>query len=274
VGRRRHKPEEEAERDTSTVARSGSTPDVEEIQRLQQTAGNAAVSAMIARQDFQLQTPGIGGGGGYRPNAGLGVPQLHLDPEIQAQAQAYVRENLTAVNVLDAIRNIPPSVVAAPPAAANPLQQPAQPNQQQQRPPDPAPPPGQEKQPEPASVGTLLGAITEVPEVQQAIADLQQRTWGQLSTGGKVGVISTTVGLGLGSLALPQGRALAGSILNMADGKPIPVPGLSGLSIEFTGKDGNHGFGLHLDVGRFLPSSLGFGPAGAGDPAQPLFGGR
>lgn len=268
MGRRRHKDEEE-QRETPTTSGTTNSPSVDEIQRLQQTAGNAAVSAMIARQDFQLQTPSLGSGAGFQPRRpSLGVGQLHLDPEIQAQAQAYIRQNLATNNVLDAIRNIPPSVVNAAPAAANPLQQPAQPGQQQQRAPDPAPPPGQEKQPEPGSVGTLLSAITEVPEVQHAIADLQRQTWDRLSGAQQIGVVSVAIGLGAG---IPQSREF---LINQLSGVPIPVPPLPGLSIEFTGKDGNRGLGLHLDVGRFLPSSLGFGPAGAGDPAQPLFGDR
>ena len=131
-----------------------------------------------------------------------------------------------------------------------------------------------------AKPGDLLGGIMKIPSVERALdrlgdqaADRAARDWGSLSLGGKSAVVSTGVLLGggllTGVMSDPDAR---GFVLGQLDGKVLPVPYTEGtLGLELNTKGDNVMLGVHLDVGRFLPKSLGFGkgkPTAIGGPPK------
>ncbi len=120
-----------------------------------------------------------------------------------------------------------------------------------------------------------------VPAIDTAITSLQtqaldrvRRDWRNLGTGGQAVVVT--------SLALIGGGALTGAMtdpaarnfaLSQLNGRVIPVPGVGGLGVELNTEGDNVMVGLHLDIGRYLPESLGFGP-GSASAIGPPPGGR
>jgi outer membrane protein OmpA-like peptidoglycan-associated protein len=124
-------------------------------------------------------------------------------------------------------------------------------------------------EPQPASAGDVMSALLAVPPIDSAIMNLRTQArdqlaadWGRLRTGERIGVVSSlgVIGLGAlgGALANPDSRAF---LLQHLSGQVLPVPGVDPLRIEFNAQGDNLMFGLHLDVGALLPSSLGFGPS-------------
>ena len=113
-----------------------------------------------------------------------------------------------------------------------------------------------------------MDAVLAVPAIDQAITDVRtqsvqilRRDWDRLGAGEKVGFVSTVAVIGLGSLggALtdPAARQL---LLSQLNGRVLPVPGVDWLHVEVNTAQDNLMFGVHVDVGALLPSSLGFGP--------------
>jgi len=226
---------------------------------LQQSAGNAAVTAFIQRQD---------GSGGLqnRPNL-LGGQQLHLDPQLEAEMrrielQAQLDEILHPKKLQLAVQQLPfqPSAKPQwlPPGVTPPAGTAAG-----------TPPAPSDKEPEAAhegSAGDLVKAIMAVPEIDGALTNLKtqagervQRDWGRLSTGEKVLVISTGVtiaGSALGgAMANPDSRNF---LLQQVSGRDFPVPGIEGLSFQVNTQKENMGVMFTFDVGKHLPKSWGF----------------
>ncbi|MBD2517704.1 DUF4157 domain-containing protein [Nostoc sp. FACHB-973] len=119
-----------------------------------------------------------------------------------------------------------------------------------------------------------------VPAINSGLISLRTQAseritqdWSRLNTGEQIGVVSTTVLIGAGVLtgvfSNPEARRFA---LDKLNGQVLPVPGVNWLHLELnTGAD-NLMLGMHLDIGRLLPASLGFGPSSPsaiGGPPQP-----
>jgi hypothetical protein len=231
------------------------------IQQLQQSLGNFAVRRMLTTR-VQRQGPF---GGRQRPSLLGGDSQLTLDPDIEAQMRAItaMRLGLSPDALRPALLQLPDNFVQPP----GPLDSP----------PTPAAPPlvpagAGPSAPRAASGGDVLRAVMAIPAVDTAITNLQnravervQRDWRSLGTGGQVAVVSSLAVIGGGALAGamtdPDAREFGLSQLN---GRVIPVPGVGGLGVELNTQGDNVMVGLHLDIGRYLPESLGFG---AGSPS-------
>lgn len=235
---------------------------------------------------FQLQPPSLlGGGSGFgfqAPRLSLlseeqlqfGSGELQLDPALMAQVRGTFDSQLSPSNFRSAFLNIDPSILGAPAAGPSPLSTDLPSTQEPLVPAGAGP-----DEPREASAGDLLSAITQVPAVEQTLDELKQRAlsralrdWNRLGTGGQVGLVSASAAIAIGAITpamiRPDSRDF---LLGQLNGRPIPVPGL-GLAVELNTEGDNLMFGLHLDVGRFLPDSLGFGPSGAnaiGAPPSP-----
>lgn len=231
-----------------------------EIKRLHKSLGNSGVARLVT-SGIQRQGPL---GGQRRPSLLGDDMHLTLDPDIQAQMQAIqaMQAALTPAALRPNLLQLPSNVGQQPPPG--PLQGPAPPQQ------PPLVPRGEgPSEPRAASAGDLVGAIMAVPAIDSAITNLQtqavdrvRRDWRDLGTGGQATVITSLAVIGGGALAGvmtdPDARNLALSQLN---GRVIPVPGIGGLGVELNTEGNNVMVGLHLDIGRYLPESLGFGPS-------------
>jgi outer membrane protein OmpA-like peptidoglycan-associated protein len=137
------------------------------------------------------------------------------------------------------------------------------------------------KEPKAAKPGDLLSGILKLPSVKKALdrlgddaADQASRDWGALSRGEKGLVVSGGLVLGgglvTGIISDPGAR---GFLLGQLNGRVLPIPYTKGtLGFELNTKGDDVMLGLHLDVGRFLPSRFGFGPGKAkpiGGPPRP-----
>nr|MDZ8056752.1 DUF4157 domain-containing protein [Nostoc sp. EkiNYC01] len=156
------------------------------------------------------------------------------------------------------LRQATPPTASPPPASADP---------------DPNPPKN-------ATTGDLLRAIMAVPAINSGLISLRTQAsdritqdWSRLNTGEQIGVVSTTVLIGAGVLtgvfANPEARRFA---LDKLNGQVLPVPGVNWLHLELNTGGDNLMLGMHLDIGRLLPTSLGFGPSSPsaiGGPPQP-----
>jgi hypothetical protein len=216
-----------------------------------------------------------------------GENELHLDPALLATMRRMVEQQLDPVRVRPALAQVnvaaptpTPAPTAVPNAApASGTTPPSAATTPVTSPPTPAPAPtvpagkGPDT-PRPASAGDLTKAIMAVPAVDQALERLRlqaseqvERDWGRLTTGERVGVVSSLAVIGLGAVggiaSDPDARAAALGLLN---GRPLSVPGLDWMRVEVNTAGENVMVGLHVDVGSLLPPSLGFGP---GSP-QPL----
>jgi hypothetical protein len=95
--------------------------------------------------------------------------------------------------------------------------------------------------------------------LQSRAADQAAHDWRELSTGGRVALISQTALIGGGALAGvlsdPEARTFT---LGLLQNRDIPVPGVPGLTFQFilTGPDQRVRF--DLNVGALLPRSWGF----------------
>jgi hypothetical protein len=224
---------------------------------LQQSAGNAAVTGLIQRQD---------GSGGLqnRPNL-LGGQQLHLDPQLEAEMrrielQAQLDEILHPRRLQLAVQQLPFQPTAQPQWL---------PPSTGVKPPVSTPPAPSDKEPEAAhagDAGDLVKAIMAVPEIDGALTNLKtqagervQRDWSRLSTGERVLVITT--GVTIAGSALGGAMANADSrnfLLQQVSGRDFPVPGIEGLSFQVNTQKENMGVMFTFDVGKHLPASWGF----------------
>jgi hypothetical protein len=232
---------------------------------------------------FQLQEPALGQGLGFRqPRLGLSVPQLRIDPQIEAQIRAiqFMRGLISIDNITQSVRalnGVNLTSPVAPLGSPNLVPPVTQPSATQSGAslglnlpslPQPAPlvPRGAGPEtPRTANMGDLLKAILQIPAVQSGVTALQteaerqlRTNWDSLSTGERVLVITHGVILGGGALAgvlsNPQGRQF---LLDQVQGRTIPIPGLP-MTFQFnlTGPDQRVQIGL--DVGSLLPPQLGF----------------
>ena len=242
------------------------SPGAAAVLRLQQTAGNAAVTALVQRQE-------AGGGvslGGTRRSgpSPLGGEGLHLDPAIEAEMRRIelerrFRELLEPGSIRSALRTAhrprlrPPARPAwLPPPGGTPAPEP-----------EPLVPRGAGPEtPRAASPGDLLGAVMAVPAVDGALTRLRTQAtdrlasdWRGLSGGGKAAVVTSLVTIGggalAGALASPDSRDF---LLEQLNGRDLPVPGIEGLSVQFSTQRDNVGVMFTFDVGRHLPASIGF----------------
>jgi hypothetical protein len=264
------------------------------VQRAVSPGGRAAV---VQRQEghppapapspstggFQLRPPELGGSAGWRPQGG-GEFQLHLDPEIEAQIRALqaMQELLKPDSVALALAqltlpSLPPNLLPPSPAGPGALAPPPA------APAAPAPPPqaGTPVEPRPGTGGDIWRAIQAEPTIGPAVQQLQEQAieqarqdWAALSRGEKAVVVSTGVLIGGGALAgvlsSPEARSWVGSTLG---GTVYPVPLVPGLGVQLNLGGDNVILGLHFDVGRYLPSVLGFGPGSPkalGSPPSPV----
>jgi hypothetical protein len=195
------------------------------------------------------------------PAAAVGAARTHLqlDPEIEAQMAAltgsmldpaFVRNSFLALD-LDSILGAPPPPWLTAPQLPAPRQLvPAGPG------------PGT---PQPASMGDLIRGIMKVPTVDNALTSLQEQTkqrarrdWSTLSTGGKVGVVSTSVAIAGGTLAgilaRPDARQFT---LDLLQNRSLPT-GVPGLDFQFNLTGPDHRIKFDLNVGQFLPRAWGF----------------
>ena len=190
---------------------------------------------------------------------------LHLDPELQASMQ-QVQEQVNPTIVRTALSQIKltlPTANLSAPATTNPLATPA-------TPPPTATPLGPAgagpDKPRAASGSDIMDGVLGLQVVDNAVESIKTqasdrftRDWHRLSTGEKFLGISSVVTIAGGALAGiiadPAARQLA---LGQLNGKVIPVPGLNWLHLEINTGGDNLMLGLHLDVGRLLPSGLGF----------------
>ncbi len=219
-----------------------------------------------------------------RYNMGL---KLHLDPQMQAIAMQHAQQQLDpsalkptlAQLSLGTLPTISPSPSSASGGATSPVPNPI---------PSPTTAPtspavSSDKEPEPSRSATatdFMKAVLKVPEIDSGLTTLQTRVgdritqdWQRLSTGEQTGVVSTTVLIGAGALAGvlsdPAARRLA---LDQLNGQMLPVPGVNWLHLEINTGGDNLMLGMHVDIGRLLPPSLGFGassPTAIGSPPQP-----
>jgi hypothetical protein len=216
---------------------------------------------------FTLSSPALLGGPRPRPGLlGGEGPQLRLDPEIEAALWA-IDHSLAAPAIRSGLvdLNLDPSAVAAPPGPHPALAPGAAPT-----PTAPLVPAGAGPQtPQPAGASDLLEAIAQVPAIDAAVSSLREQAftavrndWRQLRAGEKVAAVSAVATIGLASLSGaasdPQARRI---LLDQLDGKILPVPGVDYLNVEIGTNPDNLMLGLHVDVGRLLPASLGFGPS-------------
>jgi hypothetical protein len=226
---------------------------------LQRRAGNAAITRLIQRQETS-------GGVQNRPNLlGGSGPQLHLDPQIEAEIrrielERQLDEILHPSKLQLALRQIP----FAPPSQPEWLPKAGE------KPPEQKPlvPAGAgPAAPKDASPSDLMDAVMAVPAVDDALKQLKtqagervQRDWGHLSTGEKAlvvtsGVVIAGTALG-GAMSKDDSRNF---VLQQIGGRDLPVPGVDGLSVQFQTDPKNVGVTFTLDVGKHLPASWGFG---------------
>lgn len=215
--------------------------------------------------------------------------QLQLDPQVEAMAMQYVQQQVNPSLLQPAFNQIRLGVLAP---SRNPAiaQSSTAPNSLSAPAPIPASsptaPPSESEEPTPtreATLDDLVQAGLQSPMVQHTLNLLSDRVmqdWDRLRTGEQIGVVSALAVVGGGALAAilpnPEARRIVLSPLN---GQVVPVPGVNWLSLELNTADDNLMLGLHIDVGRLLPPSFGFGPAeinpiGAPPEPEPLPGQR
>ena len=118
-------------------------------------------------------------------------------------------------------------------------------------------PKGTEGPAKPGSAGDVLDAITKVPEVKRLIDQAKEsglKDVGKLSTGEKIAVGTVTVPLAAGALAgIWSDPAARKTLLDMADGTEIPVPGVPWLKLKPITKGGAAGGMLQVDVLKLVP---------------------
>jgi hypothetical protein len=230
-------------------------------------AGNGAVQRMVSvqrdpvRGGLQLRLPELGESAGWHhpPDDQY---RLHLDPWVEAYSRAMqmlateiAPETVSGAFAQLTLPTVPPELVQPNPLDAR--TPPATPAAQ------PLPPvPGTEAR----APGDIWRAIRLDPTVGPLLQRLQSdatshvhRDWVSMSTGDQVLVVTTGIligGTALGGvLSSPEARTWAIARFN---GQLLPVPGVPGLRLQMNFTDAEMLFGLHFDVGRYLP---GFAPS-------------
>lgn len=230
---------------------------------------------------LRLQQPQLGQGLGFRrPRIGLGLPQLQLDPEIEAQMRAIelIRGLITLDNIRAGAAQLG-GVLSATPPGGSPNLFPA-PGQEALGPPQPAGGLGQPVPPPPppfmprgagpqpartASISDLLQAVLAIPTVQSGVTRLQtqaqdevRRSWHLLSAGERALVITQGILIAGGALAgVASDPAARQLVLDQVQGRTIPIPGLP-MTFQFNLTGPDQRLVIGLDVGALLPPSLGF----------------
>lgn len=243
----------------------------------QHSLGNQGVQRLIQRDgatlppvpNYQLTPPSLQAPGWRRPPLLGGDQQLRLDPQIEAEMHmAQIRAALSPSIIQPQLGQLPIGPIRMPPPGPpNPITtpSPAPAPQQQQPAPQPQPRVGEAGEaPREGSAGDVLSAVTQRPEVAALLDQASDRAvmeWQRLRLGGQVGVVSISTMIAAGAVAgiaaTPEARRF---VFQQIDGLLLPVPKLDWLKAEFTLKDDNVMFGLHLNVGHFLNKHLGFGP--------------
>jgi hypothetical protein len=221
-----------------------------------------------------------------------GENQLRLDPAIEAMAREHVQQQLEPAGLRPALSRLRVGSAQPPPVSGsgsatggtggppNPLT----------GPPTPAPAPlvpagAGPDTPRQANPDDVLGAIMAVPQIDEGLTTLRTQAterivtdWRRLSTGEKVGAVSTVTVVALGALggvaSDPESRRWAMGQLN---GRVLPVPGVDWLHLELNTTGDNVMVGMHVDVGQLLPKSWGFGagsPTAIGGPPPPSVPGQ
>jgi hypothetical protein len=243
------------------IAPGGPTREEAEAENAARASSQPRVGRPVRPQPPSVQRQAAGGEEKRHPNLlGGSAPQLHLDPELQAQSIALqtrgmldpllLRLSLDRMN-LDAVLGAPPPPWATIPAAG--------------KTPEPVPRGEGPAIPRTAGVGDLLKAVLAVPAVDTALTRLQTEAadrgktdWRSLSAGEKAAVITQSALIGGGAVAgllsNPQARQFT---LDLLQNRPLPT-GVPGLSLQFnlTGPDQRVQFDLNL--GHFLPKQWGF----------------
>jgi hypothetical protein len=218
--------------------------------------GTAEPTAPATAPSLSLGT----GGFGSRPSL---LPELQLDPGIQAQMRAIqlMMEQLDPARIRPRLLELDPGSITTPSPALTPTAPATE---------TPLVPAGAgPSRPREASGSDVVEAVMGLPAIEQALTTLQTRAvdqlrhdWGRLSTGERVAAVTAAVLVGGGALAgamtNPEGREF---VLGQLNGRVLPVPGVTGLSVELNTAGENLMVGLHLDVGSLLPEWMGFGPS-------------
>jgi hypothetical protein len=233
---------------------------------------------------FQLTTPSLlrppDPMARFRPTPGL---QLQFPPELEMQLRLMLGQQLDPSRLVSALGqldlSLPVSSVAGPSGAGGPSL----------LGPGAAPTPSAEplvprgagpERPRTGSAGDVWRAVYQTPAVRRLIENAQTTIldrllldWGRLSLGEQVGVTTFGVVIAAGALggvlSQPDTR---GQMLELLNGRIWPVPGVDFLNVELRFMEPDIMFGIHVDVGRLLPSSWGFGPSSPhaiGGPPRP-----
>jgi outer membrane protein OmpA-like peptidoglycan-associated protein len=228
--------------------------------RTQRTAHGAAASAAIVVQRDEATS-------GSPPttsssSASLLDERLELDPELELLAARLVLARILDPERLGAsILTLP--YLERPPFLTAPTLPESPPLVPRGKGPDKA---------RAGKAGDVLNGVLKIPTVKSALdrlkddaADQAARDWRSLSLGGKSLVVGTGVLIGGSAIAgLSTDPDATRAVLGLLNGRVITVPYTKGtLGLELNTKGDNLMFGVHLDVGRFLPKSLGFGPGKA-----------
>ena len=273
------------------TASGGPTSAVPVIQRQETGGGPAGSSSFQLTPPSLLQPPDP-----YARYIPRGDYQLRLDPEVQMMAARMRAQALLDPDfVLAGVRPLAPVVPASPAGAPTPpvVATPPGPG------PGPAPapgspasqgatsaapggrgtpaggsPPGGIPSPEPSrsrpgGAGDVLSAVMALPQVRGLLLDVRtqftgdfSRYWEGASTGERAGFVGASVVVGGAILAPVLGfEGPRDFVLPRLNGVVLPVPGVSGLGLEFNFGERSVMVGAHLDVGVLLPSVWGFGPA-------------
>jgi len=241
-----------------------------QLRQHQRSAGNQAVQRQIQRDgaslppvpNYQLTPPSLQVPGPRRPSLlGGDGPHLRLDPQIEAELRAMqIRAALSPATIRPQLGQLPIGPIRLPPPG--PVGQPGTPQPAPQPAPQPQPRVGEQGEPpRPGTGGDILKAIVERPEVEALLSragDHALMQWQQLRLGGQVTFVSVSALIAGGAIAAtPDARRF---VFQQLSGTALPVPGVSWLRVEMNVADDNLMFGLHLDMSRFLPTVLGFGP--------------
>jgi hypothetical protein len=212
----------------------------------------------------------------------LGSDQhLTLSPEILVLLQRHVDEQLDIVKLRPALggvnyaaRGLPkvptPAQAAAGVPGAPGLMPALDPKSVPLVPqPEPLVPRGEgPDKPHAGELGDIAEAIASIPAIDTGLSTLKADAkakatadWGKLKPGEKAAVVTTVVSIAIGTLGGAATDPAARSFLiSQLNGKILPVPKVPWLNVEVNTEGGNLMVGLHVDVGRLLPPSLGFGP--------------
>jgi hypothetical protein len=126
--------------------------------------------------------------------------------------------------------------------------------------------PGEPPRPREGKPADVVKAVLKTPEGQQAIQILKEKAETEirsLQPGERAAVVSAAIVIAAPAVTAAMMRPDSRSfMLDQVSGKKVSIPGLTGVSAQVDFKDGRPTGGMvHVDVGRFLPPQLGFGPA-------------